>query len=41
MKKSKLLEKGSTIYTDLQDDEKAFLKRDAQKTLKIVYKRGE
>ena len=26
---------------DLQDDEKAFLKRDAQKTLKIVYKRGE
>lgn len=26
---------------DLQDDEKAFLKKDAQKTLKIVYKRGE
>ena len=26
---------------DLQDDEIAFLKRDAQKTLKIVYKRGE
>ena len=26
---------------DLQDDEKAFLKRNAQKTLKIVYKRGE
>ena len=26
---------------DLQDDEKDFLKRDAQKTLKIVYKRGE
>ena len=26
---------------DLQDEEKDFLKRDAQKTLKIVYKRGE
>ena len=26
---------------DLKDDEKDFLKRDAQKTLKIVYKRGE
>lgn len=26
---------------NLQDDEKAFLRRDAQKTLKIVYKKGE
>ena len=37
----KMINESNFSEYDLQDNENAFLKRDAQKTLKIVYKRGE